>query len=64
MARRSQKDAADTYSEEESDKRMVAALRGARLVPHKTYEESKVGKAKAKRAASPKSKNKAPPKRG
>ena len=46
----------DQYSNEEIQKRVVAALRGARLVGHKPQSEMKLGKSKRKRKKSPKKK--------
>jgi hypothetical protein len=43
----------DQYSDAEARSRFEAALRGARAVGHKTFEESKVGKPRVKRAKSP-----------
>jgi hypothetical protein len=39
---------AERYSEEDMRRRTEAALRAAFSSPHKTYEESKVGKRKGK----------------
>jgi len=39
---------AERYSEEDTRRRTEAALRAAFSSPHKTYEESKVGKRKGK----------------
>jgi hypothetical protein len=43
----------DTYSEAEATKRTEAALRAAFTAPHKTYEESKLGKRKSPARKSP-----------
>jgi hypothetical protein len=43
----------DAYGEEEAQRRTETALRAAFSTPHRTYEESKVGKRRHKRAASP-----------
>jgi hypothetical protein len=41
-----------TYGDEEGRRRTETALRAAFKTPHKTYEESKVGKPRAKRRGS------------
>jgi hypothetical protein len=38
----------DKYSDREAKQRTEAALRGAFSAPHKTYEETKLGKRKPK----------------
>jgi hypothetical protein len=43
----------DDYSKEEAEHRLVAALRGARVVGHKPQSEMKLGKPTAKRKTSP-----------
>ena len=43
----------DEYSKEETERRLVAALRGAKLVGHKDRSEMKIGKSRAKKAKSP-----------
>jgi hypothetical protein len=42
----------DQYSKDETQRRTEAALRAAFNRPHKTYEESKVGKRRAKPSGS------------
>lgn len=43
----------ETYDRKEANRRTETALRAAFSAPHKTYEESKVGKATDKRRKSP-----------
>jgi len=43
----------EKYSDAEAKRRTEAALRAAFQAPHKTYEESKIGKRRAKPSASP-----------
>jgi hypothetical protein len=43
----------DRYSDQEATRRTESALRAAFSAPHKTYEESKIGKRKARQPASP-----------
>jgi hypothetical protein len=43
----------ERFDESEAERRTEAALRAAFNTPHKTYEESKVGKGKAKPTKSP-----------
>ena len=43
----------DNYSDQETARRTEAALRAAFKSPHKTYEELKVGKPRAKPSKSP-----------
>jgi hypothetical protein len=43
----------DGYSEQETQRRAEAALRAAFNAPHKTYEESKIGKRKTAARKSP-----------
>jgi len=50
MAKRSEQ---DQYDQQETQRRAETALRAAFNSPHKTYEESKLGKPRAKRPASP-----------
>jgi hypothetical protein len=47
------KPSSDDYSKAEATQRTETALRAAFQTPHKTYEESKVGKRRAKPKASP-----------
>jgi hypothetical protein len=49
----------ERYSAKESQQRFEAALRGARMVGHKTQSEMKLGKPRGKKPASPKGKKKA-----
>ena len=49
----------DQYSAKEAQQRFEAALRGARMVGHKTQSEMKLGKPRGKKPASPKRKSKA-----
>jgi hypothetical protein len=44
----------EQFDSGEAKRRTEAALRAAFSTPHKTYEESKVGKSSAKRSKSPK----------
>jgi hypothetical protein len=43
----------EKFSNAEAARRTEAALRAAFATPHKTYEESKIGKRRAKPKASP-----------
>jgi hypothetical protein len=43
----------ERYTEQEAQRRTEAALRAAFSTPHKTYEESKLGKPRGKRPVSP-----------
>ena len=43
----------DQYSDQEATRRVEKALRAAFSTPHKTYEESKIGKGRPKRRKSP-----------
>ncbi len=43
----------EKFSETEAVRRTETALRAAFATPHKTYEESKIGKRRAKRPKSP-----------
>jgi hypothetical protein len=50
------RDPKDEYSKEETERRFLAALRGAQVVGHKDRETMKLGKPRAKSAQSPKRK--------
>jgi hypothetical protein len=43
----------DAYSAKETEQRAETALRAAFNAPHKTYDESKIGKRRAKPTESP-----------
>lgn len=43
----------EKFTEQETQRRTEAALRAAFTTPHKTYEESKLGKRKAQTIKSP-----------
>ncbi len=43
----------DRYTEKETQRRAEAALRAAFKTPHKTYEESKIGKGRTPTRRSP-----------
>jgi hypothetical protein len=47
------KEKPEQFSEQQATRRTEAALRAAFRMPHKTYEESKLGKRKASRGGSP-----------
>ena len=47
------KDKSERFSTEETQRRFEAALRGARIAGHKTHEESRPGKPRAKWRKSP-----------
>jgi hypothetical protein len=49
----------EKFSDAESTRRTETALRAAFNAPHKTYEESKIGKRKAKPSKSPARKKRA-----
>jgi hypothetical protein len=49
----SRKDSDDQFNPSESQQRFEAALRGARIVGHKTHEESRPGKPRTKKVKSP-----------
>lgn len=53
MASRGTAKTPDCYNDAEAQRRTEAALKAAFNTPHKTYEESKVGKPKAARRKSP-----------
>jgi len=53
----------EEYSEEETQLRFEAALRGARMVGHKPQSEMKLGNNKQKRKKSPQTKRRATAKR-